>query len=140
MKLLSKIKKKQFKRVRDVVRKLRPVGKISFEEWKNIEERYAFATQFLVDTNPIYKLLKDGLKKAEDVVLENRLHEVREVKKLSANLTKLFITPKQEQLDELVGQVKLIKNILEELGYWKSYKEELEKQEGLGKIQIDRGK
>jgi hypothetical protein len=139
MKLLSRAKK-TFRRTRDVIRKLRPVGKISYEEWQDIQSRHNFAVTFLTDKNPVYNLLTEGLRKAEEVVLENRLHEVREVKKITDNLTKLFITPKQEQLDELVGQVKLINSILNEVKYWKSYKEELERLEGLGKIEIDRGK
>lgn len=139
MNLLNRAKK-TFKRTRDVLRRKMPVGRISYEEWKDVESRYTFATGFLADENPVYNLLVDGLKKAEDIVLENRLHEVREVKKISDNLKKIFITPKQEQLDELVGQVKLINNILNEVKFWKSYKEELERLEGLGKINIDRGK
>ncbi len=125
-------------RVRDVVRNIRPQETISYEEWQDIMDRFARATQFLDEKNPIYITFQEDLKNAENIVLENRIHEVQEVKTITKAFKKIFLTPREEQLNELVGQVKYLRGILAEINSWITRKEELEKQEADGRITIDR--
>jgi transcriptional accessory protein Tex/SPT6 len=127
------------KRVRDVFRGLKPIGNISYEEWQAVCDRATSASRFCDDKNEIYTLLKDELKKAEDIILENKIHEVHDIKKISNVFRKVFIFTKKEQVDELVGQIKLIRRLLEEAKSWIETKENMEKMEADGKIIIDRG-
>jgi hypothetical protein len=50
----------------------------------------------------------------------------------------MFITPKQIQVDETVGQLKYIRGFLSELQTWVDFKAELEKKEANGEITIER--
>lgn len=129
--------KKLFKRTRDVLRQnLKPQENISLAEWEDIVDRYAEAKTFMASR--IYTLLQEELKKAEEIVLLNRVHEVREVKVISEVFQKIFTTAKGEQMDELVGQIKFIRDLLKEILSWVVRKESLEKLEAEGKITIER--
>jgi CHASE3 domain sensor protein len=84
-------------------------------------------------------MFQNELKSAEEIVLTNRVHEVREVKVISEFLQKIFTTSKEEQTDELVGQIKFIREFLAEVQSWIDRKVELERMEAAGEITIDRG-
>lgn len=127
-----------FKRTRDFIRNVKPVGQITYEEWQDIVDRYTEAKKFMSDKGKIVALMKEDLKNAEDVVLENRFHEVREERTIIDTLKKIFIVPKEEQLNELVGQVKLLRGYLKEIQSWIDRKEKLEKDEADGRIIIQR--
>lgn len=129
-----------FKRTRDFVRNMRPVGKITAVEWNDIVDRYNFAKKFLDVKNHAYNLMTADLENARDIILENRVHSVQDRKMITDSIMKVFITPKKEQLNELVGQYKYIKGFLKELQSWIERKETLEKEEAQGKITIDRPK
>lgn len=127
------------KRIRDKVRQFKPQQKISLEEWEFIEDQWSRATTFLEPNNPAYQILKSDLKEAEDIVLENRVHEVKEVR-IIGEIQKIFTIPKEEQSHELVGQIKYIRSYLAELESWITRKQELEHLESEGKIVIQRNK
>lgn len=126
-----------FKRTRDFIRNVKPVGHVSYEEWQDIVERYSEAKKFLSSKGKIISLMRDDLKNAENIVLENRVHEVQEERSFET-FKKVFITPKEEQLNELVGQIKLLRGYIKELESWIERKETLERQEADGKIIIHR--
>jgi hypothetical protein len=132
-----KVKLNPIKRIRDAVRYQKPLQKINYEEWKQIEDRAAQAELFLNDENELYKTMVADLEEAQRVILENRIHEVKEVR-FFGEIQKIFTTDKQEQINELVGQYKYIKSFLAEMKTWIDFKRELEKKEGDGQILIQR--
>lgn len=125
------------KRVRDNLRKYKPQEQISFADWKEIEDRFIRATEFMTEDNFLYVLMQTDLKNAEEIVLTNRVHEVKEIR-IIGEIQKIFTTDKREQMDELVGQIKYIRGIFAEMQTWIDYKTELEKLEADGKIIIHR--
>jgi hypothetical protein len=132
-----KVKLNPIKRIRDAVRYQKPLQKINYEEWKQIEDRAAQAELFLNEENELYKTMVADLEEAQRVILENRIHEVKEVR-FFGEIQKIFTTDKQEQINELVGQYKYIKSFLAEMKTWIDFKRELEKKEGDGQILIQR--
>jgi len=127
-------------RIRDHVKAFKPQEQITYEEWTFISDRAISAKKFLDENNQVYVMLAQSLKDAESTVLENRVLEVREERTVSELFKKVFIYPKQMQLDELVGQIKLIRNLFRECQSWIDMKKMYEKQEANGKITIDHGR
>lgn len=127
-------------RIRDKVRQFKPQEVVSAKDWESIEDNHAFAATFLKKENPGYRILLGDLKEAEEIILNNRVHEVHELRVISEFLHKTFKTGKKQQVDELVGQIKYIRGYLGELQLWIDRKVELEKLEGEGKIVIERSK
>jgi len=127
-------------RIRDAKRNFKPLQKISYDEWESIRTRSLSATKFFDDSNIVYRSMKDGLDEAMDIITENRLREVREEHTVSDTFKKVFITPKKIQDDELVGQIKFIKDLFRELQSWIDFKKEIEEQEADGSIVIERNK
>lgn len=125
-------------RMRDVKRGLRPQGKVLKDEWDQVISRFNYATRVMEDQSPLLALMQADLEKARQIVLENRVHEVQEIRTITKSLKKIFTTPREEQLNELVGQIKYIQSFLREMKTWIDHKEELERLEGLGVIQIER--
>lgn len=126
------------KRVRDKLSSFKPQDVISADQWQKIEENFARASQFMTEENPVYQIFLNELKEAERIVLENRIHEVREIRFISEIMQKIFVTPREEQLNELVGQIKFIRGFLAELQSWIDSKKNLERLEADGKIIIRR--
>lgn len=120
------------------MRSIRPQQTISYQDWIQIEDRAKTATLFMKKTNPLYIMMQNDLKEVETIVLENRVHEVREVRVLNELLQKVFVTPKQEQLDEVIGQIKYLRLFFSEMESWIYTKKDLEKQEAEGRIIIER--
>lgn len=130
---------KPITRIRDQIRKLKPQGVITYEEWQQISDNASRASAFLSEKNPVYLTLKEDLDNARETLLENRLREYREFQYSTASLLrKIFTTPKKVQVDELTGQYKYIKSLLEEVESWISIKKDYERQEADGVITIDR--
>lgn len=125
------------KRVRDKLRNYKPQEVIPYEDWKDIEERYNFAIVFLKEDNPASLILKTDLQEAREIVLHNRVHEVKEVR-IIGEIQKIFTTDKKEQMNELVGQIKYIEGFLGELQSWVDRKVSLEHLEADGKVVIRR--
>lgn len=125
------------KRVRDKLRNYRPQEVVPYEDWKDIESRFAFASTFLSEDNPAYQILMTDLEEAREIIIHNRVHEVKEVR-IIGEIQKIFTTPKDEQMNELVGQVKYIEGYLAELRDWVLRKENLEHLEAAGKVIIRR--
>lgn len=126
------------KRFRDLKKEFKPQGQISYEEWKGISDRFIVAKKFLSPTNPLYLLMQEDLKKGEDIILENRIREVHDITQVTDTLKKVFITKRKIQIDELVGQIKYLRDFFKELNEWISLKEQLEKEEADGRITIQR--
>lgn len=125
-------------RLRDIKRYIKPQQEITFEEWELVMDKYNQAQAFLSEESFIHQIMLEDLEKVKTIIFENRVHEVHENKKITDNFRKIFITSKQEQVDELVGQVKYIQGILDTVKSWIEMKEELEAMEAQGKITIER--
>lgn len=125
------------KRVRDKLRNYRPKEVVSYEDWKDIESRFIIASTFLKEDNPAYQILINDLEEAREIVIHNRVHEVKEVR-IIGEIQKIFSTSKEEQMNELVGQIKYIEGYLAELRDWVARKENLERLEAAGKVVIRR--
>jgi predicted DNA-binding antitoxin AbrB/MazE fold protein len=127
-----------FKRTRDVKRNFKPLQKVSFQEWEDIQDKAIYAKKFFDKKNIVYLRMQESLDEAINIITENRVHEVREEHTISETFKKVFITPKKIQDDELVGQVKFIKNLFAELQSFIDIKEDIEKKEAEGSIIIER--
>lgn len=125
------------KRVRDKLRNFRPQEVVSYEDWTDIENRYSFAVTLLKEDNPAYQILITDLNEAREILIHNRVHEVKEVR-IIGEIQKIFTTDKREQENELVGQIKYIEGYLAELQSWIDRKVQLEHEEAAGRIVIRR--
>lgn len=128
------------KRIRDGKRYFKPQQKVSFEEWEDITDKANEAAQFFEKHSRIVGILEQSLNDAQNMILENRVREVREEFTISETLKKIFITPKKVQDDELVGQIKFIRTFLAELKTWIDFKADIESKEAAGVISIERKK
>ena len=126
------------KRIRDKVRNFKPREQVSIEDWEDIKTRHNLAKKLLKEDNPLYILLTESLNKAETMILENRLKEVRESHTITDSLTKVFITPKKVQDDEIVGQIKFLRTLLLELESWVERRDDVEQREAEGRVVIER--
>lgn len=125
------------KRVRDKLRNYRPQEVVPYEDWQDIENRFTFASTFLKEDNPAYQILAHDLNEAREILIHNRIHEVKEIRFIG-EIQKIFTTDKKQQEDELVGQVKYIEGYLAELQSWVARKVDLERLEANGKVVIRR--
>ena len=126
------------KRIRDKIRNFKPREQVSIEDWEDIKTRHSLAKKLLKEDNPLYILLTESLSKAETLILENRLKEVRESHKITDSLTKVFVTPKKVQDDEIVGQIKFLRTLLLELESWVERRDDVEQREAEGRVVIER--
>jgi hypothetical protein len=117
------------------------VSTISKEEYKEVLSQAAVASEILEDER--FKFVRDYFNNAsgyvEKSILENTIHDVREIVTLSDKLTRLFFTPKQLQVDELCGQYKFIKKFFEDLKQFVQIKDDVEDAIAKGTIKIDDG-
>ncbi len=127
-------------RIRDARKFFRPQGQVSFKEWEEITDKYAYAKKFMSEANPIYVKMQTQLKKFEDDILENKLKESHRFN-FDVNLgmiKEMFITPKKLADDETIGQIKYLRDFFRELEFWIFQKKDYERQEGEGTLTIDR--
>lgn len=124
-------------RIRDAKRNQKPLQKVAFADWTQISDRALEAEQFFKG-GYINSMIIDSLKDAEDAIITNRVKEVKEITIISAAYKKIFTTPKKIQDDELVGQIKFIRQFLQELKTQIDYRDELLKKEANGEIAIER--
>lgn len=93
---------------------------ISEEELQEVEARSLAAQELLKDER--FKFFRDmldnQLKYAEETVLNNTIREFQEVVPISEKITRIFKTPKKQQVDELAGQYKLIKQQYADLEFY----------------------
>jgi hypothetical protein len=125
-----------YKRIRDKVHNFRPQEVVNKETWDEIIKRYNEAVYF--QKSALFVTLKTSLEEAESSILENRIREVQEVVTITKTFKRIFTTPKKTQDDEVVGQIKFIRNLMREVQGWIDHKSQLEKMETDGKIIIHR--
>jgi hypothetical protein len=101
---------------------------ISQEEYDRISEQSSAAQELLDDER--FSFWREYLRNKRDsiaqLILENSITEVKEVVTFSDKLKRIFTTPKKVQVDELVGQYKLVGELLDDLQQTASLKEEVD--------------
>ena len=116
-----------------------PKQKISRQEHDKIYEQAQAAEEIL--TSEKFAFLRDYFENArryvEQSILNNTVREVQEVTPLSDKLTRIFKTPKKVQVDELVGQHKLITKFFDDMRTFVAIRDELEKELTSERITID---
>lgn len=132
------VPKTAIQRIRDAKRFSKPQETVSAQKWEDIETKAILAKKFMSDDNILFLLMQDSLKQAEDMILENRVREVREEHMITDFLKKTFVTPKKIQDDEIVGRIKFIREFLGTLEGWIQEREDREKEESVGVIAIQR--
>jgi len=120
----------------------RTVKTVSKEQWEEAERKAKLADKILHSKEfadiPAY--LKVAEEQAKEMILTNRIKEVREEVTIAETLKKVFITPKKVQEDEIIGTIKFIRQFVTELQSWIEQKNELLNAEDKGRIQIERSK
>lgn len=91
--------------------------KITAEDLTKIEDQASAAKYFL--NNKRFEFIREymlnALKDAEAKILNNTIREVREELTTSEKLKRVFITPKQLQVDELAGAYKYIQQFFADM-------------------------
>jgi hypothetical protein len=123
-------------------------SQISKEEYEKIAEEARVAS--LVLDSPDFKFIreyiKNGIASVEQAILNNTIHDVTERVTIAQDQNtgyplrqKEFFTPKKQQVDELRGQWKWVKQFLADLQFFAHEKDELDKQILTGKVIIEGG-
>jgi hypothetical protein len=112
------------------MRKTPSQASISREEQKRIMDEATAALELLEDDRFQFfrDYLNNQLQYIQNSILNNTVRDVREVVPITEKLTRIFFTPKKVQVDELVGQYKLINQLLDNLKQLVSLQEELSDQ------------
>lgn len=129
--------KQRFKRTRDKILRARSKEVVPFVTWRDIEERAQQAEIFFTGNSHVYKSMRQDLQEAENMVLTNRVKEVKQIK-MVGDIQKIFSIDKETQMNELVGQIKYIRDTLSELQSWIDRKADMERREANGEILIQR--
>lgn len=103
--------------------------KITQDQYKDAEDKSAAAREFLEDDRFAFirQLLTNPRDYAKDSILNNAIKEVSEVHPISDKITRILKTPKKVQVDELIGQYKLVNKFFADVQYYTTEKEELDK-------------
>lgn len=112
---------------------------ISREEFNDITSKSVIAKELLEkeEYKFIVDFFNDNIAYAEKSILEDSIKEVREVVSVTDKLSRIFITPKKEQVNELVGRYKLCKSFIDFLKQFIQAAEDLNKAIAEDKVEID---
>lgn len=109
---------------------------VSKEEYDGIANKASASKYFL--ENDRFKFILDYLGNAtadiEQKIISNQILEVHEEHTITDKIKRLFITPKQGQVDELRGVYKWIKKFLADLEYYSQLKKEMDDEVAKGKV------
>lgn len=116
-------------------------SKITAEQYKEISEQSLAAREILEDDRFqfIRDYLSSAIEYAESSILNNTIREVQEVVPITEKLTRIFKTPKKVQVDELSGQYKFVKKLLDDLNYYASLQEELDREVSNKRVIVEGG-
>jgi hypothetical protein len=115
---------------------------IKIEEWEEIENRASSAQFFLTDKRFafIVDFFNQNREEIHTLLMENRIKDVDEILTISDKLKKVFHIPAKVQVDELIGQHKLIKQFFTFLQDAITLKTDLEAKEARKQLLIERSK
>lgn len=111
---------------------------VSKEEYQGIQDDALAASELLNDERFAFirKYFESIQEYAQTSIVENTVHEVKEVVTISDKLTKIFSTPKKVQVDELSGQYKLVKKFFQDLHQFVQTKKDLDAEIEAGRVKI----
>jgi hypothetical protein len=125
------------KRYRDVLNPIKT--EVSSEDVARIKEEGEAAKELLESEQFLFfrEYLNDLKKSIVEIIINNRVKKVREsVTDQNTGVTKELETSKEEQMNELSGQYKLIERIFQDLTVFAVLPEELEKGKLSGKVEV----
>lgn len=112
---------------------------ITQKEYDEIQANGTAAEEILNDER--FQFIRDYFTSAKEYaqssIIENTIHEVREITTISERLTKMLVVPKKEQVDELSGQYKLVKKFFEDMQQYVNIKRELDEAVKDRKVKVD---
>lgn len=115
------------------------VSTITQEEVDQISSQALAASEILSDAR--FQFVRDYLNNqssyVEKTILENTIHDVREIVTISDKLTRLFFTPKKVQVDELCGQYKFIKQFFADMEQMIQIKKDLDEAIIAGSVKVN---
>ncbi len=113
-----------------------PKVKITQEQYDRVVDQAAAAQEFLTDERYAFLLgyLESGLHSVEHAILNNTVREVTEIVPITDKITRMFKTPKKEQVDELAGQYKYITKLLADWRMYITIREELDADIASGRV------
>jgi len=106
------------------------------EEYDEIADKASASKYFLGNERFkfIRSYLQNSLADIEKKIISNQILEVHEEQTITDKIKRIFITPKQGQVDELRGVYKWIKRFLEDLEYYSQLKKEMDDEVAKGKV------
>jgi hypothetical protein len=109
---------------------------VSKEKYDETENLARVAKEFLEEERfqIVRDLLTNQLNYIESSILNNSITDARECVTITDKIKQTFFRPKKEQIDELVGQYKLIKDFFASLDYYVNSLATLEKAVEEGKV------
>lgn len=112
---------------------------ISKEEYDQIEDRSAVAREFLENDRFqfIRDYFQDNLNYVEKSILNNEITDVEECVTITDKIKRTFFKPKKVQVDELVGQYKLIKKFFNDLNFYVNVKSDLDEATEKGEVIVE---
>jgi hypothetical protein len=127
-----------FKRTRDKIPQTRKKT-IQPQVWQEIQDRADCADAILNGKKfkHFWGMVEQSKSYATETILYNRVLDTKEVHSVSDNFKKIFFTPKQVQVDELVGQIKLIKQLEDTLQGWLQTKRDFEAKMESGEVEVE---
>lgn len=102
----------------------------SQSEYEIIEQQSLAAKEFLEDERFAFirEYIQNSLSSIEQSILNNTLMEERKTHVITDKLMQTFVKPKQVAVDELSGQYQWIKRFLDDLQYFATEKDEIDKE------------
>jgi hypothetical protein len=112
---------------------------VSKEKYDETENLARVAREFLEEERfqIVRDLLNNQLNYIESSILNNSITDARECVTITDKIKKTFFRPKKEQIDELVGQYKLIKDFFASLNYYVNNLTALEKAVEEGEVIVE---
>jgi len=115
------------------------VSTITQQEVDQINSQAIAASEILSDDR--FQFVRDYFRNqssyVEKTILENTIHDVREIVTISDKLTRLFFTPKKVQIDELCGQYKFIKQFFADMEQMVQIKRDLDEAIIAGSVKVN---
>lgn len=113
--------------------------KISEDAYNKAKREHDLAKKLLFSKEFVFvqEYIKNSLQSIEDAILNNTIRDVEEEASFGQSVVRRFFTPKKQQIDELCGQYRWIKQFFAFLEEKVSSFEELDKRVSEGSVVIE---
>lgn len=115
---------------------------ISVDEWSKIEDECEAVKEFMGKGRFEFlnNYLNDALSYSRDLILEDKLDEVREEITISERIKRILFKPKEREVNILTGKYRILKEFMDFMQEKVTKKDNMEKAEFRGEIIINRSK